>query len=334
MRITRDALLNITAKIAKERAEKNVTLQCIFLGGSLMQEDPLLFGTTDIDLVFVHSNQPTEPREMVRVNDEIHLDIHHLPESLFRQPRTLRKDIWIGSTLWSGPKLLYDVGHWFEFMLAGATAQFMAPENILARCTMLTNEARDAWTSLSTEPPAKFADFMTVYLDAMEKCGNAIACCGSIPLPLRRFWTGLPVVATVNGVPELAGKLQSLLMPEPIDEDVWQTWFKDWEGVLLSFGQESKYPALLAPCRRKYYTSVAAGFFAESPAESIWILLRNWIVAAQHVRETSPIQKSLHAVCSRLGFSSERMPGKLEALDQTLDQLDDYLEAYARQNGL
>jgi hypothetical protein len=334
MRVTRDALLTLATSAARERAEKNVTLQCIFLCGSLMQEESLMFGTTDIDLMFVHSTQPTEPREMVRVNDEIHLDIHHLPESLFRQPRTLRKDIWIGSTLWSGPKLLYDVGHWFEFMLAGATAQFMSPENILARCSLLLREAREAWSTLSTEPPAKFAEFMAIYLDTIEKCGNAIACCGSIPLPLRRFWIGLPVVATINGVPELASRLQSLLMPEPIDDDIWQAWFKDWEGVLLSFGKESKYPPLLAPCRRKYYTSVAAGFFAESPAESIWILLRTWIIAAQNSRETSSIQKSLHTVCALLGFSPERMPIKLEALDNLLDQLDNYLDSYTSQNGL
>jgi hypothetical protein len=104
--------------------------------------------------------------------------------------------------------------------------------------------------------------------------------------------------------------------------------------VLLSFGPGSKFPPLLAPCRRKYYTSAATGIYNESPAESIWILLRTWVIAAQNSRETSPIQKSLRSVCNALGFSPEGVSAKLEGLDHTLDLLEDLRESYARQNGL
>ena len=131
MRITR-ALLH---KLARDNAEKivrrNRELVCIYLTGSLLEAEPLLGGTTDIDLIVVHNSQPAYPREMVHLSDEVHLDIAHLSIDSFRQPRSLRTDPWLGSFLNANPTLLHDTQHWFEFTQASAGAQFDQPENVI-----------------------------------------------------------------------------------------------------------------------------------------------------------------------------------------------------------
>ena len=73
-------------------------LVCAYITGSLTLEDPLIGGTTDIDLIYVHSLETTQRREIVPITDDFHLDIAHFPQSYFSQPRELRTDAWVGSS--------------------------------------------------------------------------------------------------------------------------------------------------------------------------------------------------------------------------------------------
>ena len=90
MRITKETLLKVARESADKYSRRNRDLACIYLTGSLLSETPLLGGTTDIDLVFVHTVQPAFAREIVRLTDEVHLDIQHLSQTVFHQPRRLR----------------------------------------------------------------------------------------------------------------------------------------------------------------------------------------------------------------------------------------------------
>ena len=51
MRITRDILLNQARENAAKLAQKDRGMICIYLAGSLLREDPLIGGITDIDLI-------------------------------------------------------------------------------------------------------------------------------------------------------------------------------------------------------------------------------------------------------------------------------------------
>ncbi|MCJ7774152.1 MAG: hypothetical protein MUP22_13595, partial [Desulfobacterales bacterium] len=99
MRITKDLLL-LTAKDAVKRAlfDSN-DIVCAYLTGSIIREDPLIGGTTDIDLIYVHSIDAPGKREIVPITEDYHLDISHFSQSFFSQPRKLRADAWVGSFL-------------------------------------------------------------------------------------------------------------------------------------------------------------------------------------------------------------------------------------------
>ena len=75
MRINRSMLL----KIAKDTVERYVssdrTLLAVYLQGSLLGDSPLIGNTADIDLFFIHTDGGEVEREIIRVSDEVHLDI-------------------------------------------------------------------------------------------------------------------------------------------------------------------------------------------------------------------------------------------------------------------
>ena len=63
MRVTRESLLRIAKETAQERAYNDPDIVAAYLTGSLLNVDPMLGGTADIDIVFVHKNQAdADPR--------------------------------------------------------------------------------------------------------------------------------------------------------------------------------------------------------------------------------------------------------------------------------
>ena len=66
MRVTRASLIRIAKETAQERAYSDHSIAAAYLTGSLLVDaDPMLGGTTDIDLVLVHADQPGYTRQIV-----------------------------------------------------------------------------------------------------------------------------------------------------------------------------------------------------------------------------------------------------------------------------
>ena len=82
MRLTRETLIKIARDAANQRARVSRRIVCIYLTGSVLGDTPLLGGTTDIDLIVIHDSDPIQPREVVRMSDEIHLDIGHYSQDV------------------------------------------------------------------------------------------------------------------------------------------------------------------------------------------------------------------------------------------------------------
>ena len=54
MRITRDTLLNLARENSAKMVARDRGIACVYIGGSLLNEDPFLAGITDIDLFCIH----------------------------------------------------------------------------------------------------------------------------------------------------------------------------------------------------------------------------------------------------------------------------------------
>jgi len=96
MRVTRESLIRIARETAQERAYNDHDIVAAYLTGSLLNEDPLLGGTADIDIVFVHNTLPAKLREFVKLTPDFHVDISRRAKEQFKSPRDLRGDPWLG----------------------------------------------------------------------------------------------------------------------------------------------------------------------------------------------------------------------------------------------
>ena len=188
MRITRDLLINSARDFTARAVKEDRSITAVYLTGSLLTESPLLGGTTDIDLVFIHDHTPPFPREIQRFTDEITLDIYHHDHSLYDQPRQLRADPILGPSINATRVILHDSQHWFEYTQAIITAQFDRPDHHGERVRKLFTEARAEWWRLENRDNPSPKD-LAVFLNSAEKATNALASISGLPLAERRFVT-------------------------------------------------------------------------------------------------------------------------------------------------
>lgn len=336
MRITRDILLKAARTAVTQRTMYNHHVICIYLTGSLLMEEPLLGGTTDIDLFFIHDSDQPVQREVEKITEDIHLDIAHLSQAVFHQPRSLRVDPWIGPFLCQNPVVLHDQQHWFEFTQASVCSQFNQPENALLRARPMADEARSLWMKLHLGGAANEVEWVSMYLKALERAGNTIATLTGFPLTERRFFLLLPERAQMLGRPGMAAGLADLISGDPVSEETWKTWFGHWNTALKSVQTGgSAVPAQLQPCRLNYYTRAAEALFAHVPTAAVWLLLRTWTKSLSATSAApAALPPEFEGVLRTLGLDQDHFETRLASLDSYLDQLEETIEVWSRENGV
>lgn len=334
MRITRDLLHKLARENAEKIVRRNRGLICIYLTGSLLEDEPLLGGTTDIDLIVVHNSQPAYPREIVRLSDEVHLDIANLPVNDFYQPRNLRSDPWLGTFLCANPVVLYDTQHWFEFTQASAGAQFDQPENVVVRARKLAAAARQIWVDLLNEKSLDQPRQVLSYLSAIEQAANAVAVLTGSPLTERRFLLHFPQRAEAAGRPGLAADLIELIVPPDFDPQEIAAWLPAWKADLASASQTEGVQPRLLPPRLPYYTRAAEALFEDAPYPALWLVLRTWTQAVMTLPASADSASSWQAACKQLALDQEHFDRRYSGLDGFLDSVEEILDDYAARYGV
>ncbi|MFM8319310.1 MAG: hypothetical protein ACKOC5_00220 [Chloroflexota bacterium] len=361
MRITRETLMKIAADAAARRARSAPDLLAAYLCGSLLDDEYLLGGTTDIDLVFVYAAQAPGRREVVRLTDEVHLDILHHDQRAYRDTRKLRVHPWMGPVL-NGCKVLYDPQHFMDFTQASVRGQYDRPDHVFARARPLAEDARQLWMGLNLGETDAGPAEVDAYLRALEQAVNAICSLKGGPLSERRFLPHFQKRAEQLGRPGLyAGLLGLLGWPNIAAESpaVLEAWLPDWgaayqaacgAGGVGAAGDagdagaagETGVPAAAAgdpllrlhPDRLHYYSAAFQFWLESGKAEAVlWPLARTWTAAALRLPAGSPELAGWRAAFSRLGLAGLPFTGRIDALDAYLDGIDEQLERWARANG-
>src|SRR5512142_1165100 len=189
MRVTRESLIRIAKENAQERAFNDRDIIAAYLTGSLISDsDPMLGGTADIDIIFVHAEEPKHRREFAKLTADFHLDISHRAKAEFKRPRELRLDPWLGWEMYD-PMLLFEREKFFEFVQAGLRAgfEFNAPAPALHRSRQLLSHGRAIWRDLlQIEVMVKPQD-MTKFMKSLYHAINAVAELSGPPLQERRL---------------------------------------------------------------------------------------------------------------------------------------------------
>ena len=333
MRINRGSLLRVIRNTISTRTRSDRNLISIYLAGSVVGEDYALGGTVDIDLFFIHSDLIEIEREIVRITDEVHLDIAHHDQRDYNYPKDLRLDPWMGPTI-NRAEIFFDPGHFMDFTQASVRGQFDHPDNVLARVRAQAEKARNIWFTYEMEHPEAGPGEVADYLEALWNAGNAIASLSGPPMTERRYLLQFQQRTEAMGRSGLYAGFLGLLGAPNLEMEQIHEWLPAWDRCYTALDAEQT-PARLHPVRRLYYLrgfeEILAG---EQPGATLWPLLNTWTLMAKSAPENSTIQDSWHDVFETAGLLGEGFGEKIEALDAFLDQTEESVDNWARRQGI
>jgi len=331
MRITRDNLLRIAKETVQQRTASDPQLVAAYLTGSLLNADPFLGNTTDIDLVLIHEEAPKNPREIIPLAAEVHLDILHKARKDFANPKEFRVHPTLGPELYN-PMWLYETRHFLEFVQAALRTKYNDPANVLARARKNNQEARQAWREMQAHAVAG-PEGLVPYLQSLFHAGNAVAALNGNPLTERRFLLEFPKRAEAAGNPGLTAGLFGLLGSTNVGADAVRASLPEWEKSFNDAASRSKVHESIAPARLAYYKNAIEALLAgETPLSALWPFLHTWTLSAAVL--PLPKQAAWSAFCEALGLSGDLLEERIEGLDHFLDTIDEILDALADSQGL
>ncbi len=330
MRITSDMLHQLARQTVNQRLRSEPDLLAAYLVGSLLGEQPLLGGTTDIDLVLVHKYQISVDREIIPLTPQISLDITHKIKDEYEPHRGLRHNPWMGYPLTKNHILLYDTDHWLEFIQAGVSATFHRPDNVLARVKGQLKKSRELWFSLMQEPPSDHLAWLALYFFSLGQAAQALAGLIGAPLTTRRFISVFRErLGELSAPEEILLEFLSLLGISSELNDQIQGWIDSIEGDFDRLAKYDPVPVHLHECRRSYYLNAMRYLANEShPQDCLWPLLRIWLDIQKVLQNHGEDQAEWDDVLNSLELSQAKADDRLAELDHFIDQAEIFIESW------
>lgn len=333
MRINRDTLLRIARdQVEKQTGQQRDILAAFLCGSLLSEEEYLLGGVGDIDLVFIHVNDIPVEREILPLSPQVHLDIAHHLQKEYLQPRHLRVHPWLGPTVKSC-MILYDPQHFLDFTQASVRGQFERGDYVVQRGRTHIDRARKIWSALDGGQGQPSPAQVEAYLRLLRHAANAIASLSGTLLAERRFLYDLPQCAEQVGRPGLAAGFLGLLGALSLDPETLSIWLATWAEAwrALPVGHAV---ARLHPGRQSYYQDgIKALLGSQLPQAGLWPMFFSWTLAVTLLEKEEESLKGWRQVCQTLGLSGADFQERLRGVDAYLDQVEETLEEWGRRNG-
>ncbi len=329
MRTTQDSLLKIARDTAEKAFVPNRNISAAFLVGSLLSEKPFMGNTTDIDLLVIYNGEPPHEREILKLSNDIHIDIRYEPAELYSQPRELRGDPWRGYSMWD-PLLLHQKGRFFEYTQSILRSQFDEPANRLKRAYAFSAPARTAWTEMQLNPAGAQPSTL---LAAAADAANTVAVLSGAPMPERRLLAEFPGRAQKLENSELIKGLLDIIASQ-VTVDFVRESLPAWEAAFTAVGHRP-LEARIHIARLGYYKGAILSLLeSDFPLAAVWPMLSTWALAAEAGNFTADHRKAWTKASARLGLDPSGMPERLQALDKFLDIMEETLEQIAAKSGL
>jgi len=307
--------------LVEKKVSQDRSIAAAYLRGSLLYGSPLLGGAGDIDLVFIHSAPPEVKREIIPLTPEIHFDIVHHDQRLYRDPRALRVDPWLGPTLHDAEPL-HDPRHFLDYTQSGVRSNFSLPETLLARAQPLLEQARRFWLDHQLDPPQGSLPEISRLLQAIQQAANALALISGPPLPTRRLGIQFPDRANQISEDQLSASLTYLLGGRELTVSRLEGWLAPWEEALNYFYQQIS-PVKNHHHKSSYYLQAVKAFLEnEQPEAALWPLFFTWTEAISSLPEQVNFQRDWKKACTVLGFAGKDYRSRLEIFDHFLDQCE------------
>ena len=335
MRVTRESLIRIAKETAQQRFFNERDIIAAYLTGSLVaEEDPLIGASTDIDIIFVHIDEPKQRREFVKLTPDFHLDISHRARAEFKRPRELRLDPWLGWEMYD-PMLLFEREKFFEFVQAGLRAgfEFNAPAPALQRSRILLSHGRQIWRDLLLVSDTVTPKDITQYMKSLFHAVNAVAELSGPPLYERRLMLDFPSRAETAQRLEMYAGLIGLLGASALDPSQISAWLPDWKLAFEAAAENPRVEVRIHPARLNYYEKGITGLLSSAtPLAALWPLLQTWTLAAEILPDHAV--DAWRSACMQLGLVGTGFEERVEELDRFLDEVEALLDELAKEHGL
>lgn len=269
MSVTRENLVELAQDEVARRTHQQ-TLLSSFLIGSVVQGNPFIGDTADIDLVLIHDDDLQRPREYIRLSQQVHLDVVHYSAAFFDQPRRLRVDPWLGPAI-AEPGFLFDPEHFFEKVQASVRGQFHRHDFVMERALAFLNLANQHSALMQISQRWQKHYLMAIMLGANARlaCYNRSAAGRGTLAALRRFFQSIDEEETYYGILQLCGLADcSSWAFDQLSSAFSSRWDQRMKG--------SKEPAF-SRCRKEYVLGGVHGLLAQQDAPAAgWLLLSAW----------------------------------------------------------
>jgi hypothetical protein len=333
MRVTRESLLRIAKETTQERAYNDTDIVAAYLTGSLLNVDPMLGGTADIDIVFVHKNMPSQPREFVKLTPDFHLDISRRAKAEFKSPRELRGDPWLGYEIYD-PILLFEREKFFDFVQASLRAgfDFEQPPLMLQRCRKMLSHGRQIWFDLN-ETQDVTPRIVKKYMKSLFHVLNAVAELSGPPIQERRLLLDFPTRAESAGKSGMTAAAFGLIGANKVDAAKLNSWLPDWNAAFKIASEKGDADIRINPARINYYEkAIKAMLEGKTPLAALWPLFHTWTLCAE-ILEGDHL-KFWQNAANDLGMLGADFEERTQGLDHFIDEVEIVFEDIARENGL
>jgi predicted nucleotidyltransferase len=336
MRVTRESLIRIAKETVQQRLFNDRAIVAAYLTGSLVQNDvePILGGTADIDIIFVHADEPRYRREFIKLTPDFHVDISHRARAEFKRPRELRVDPWLGWEMYD-PMLLYEREKFFEFIQAGLRAgfEFNAPAPALQRSRLLLEHGRQIWRDLLEVSDTLTPPDVAKYMKSLFHGVNAVAELSGPPLQERRLMLDFPARAETARRPEMIATVNGLMGGTGLDPEQIRAWVPDWKLAFEGAAGNTRADVRVHPTRVNYYEKAIRSILdGSTPYAALWPLLQTWCMAVEILPDHA-VDAWLSA-CGQLGFTILNFEDRVQGLDLFLDEVEALLDELATEHGL
>lgn len=331
--IERATLLKIARDTASQRMAARPSLLSVYLTGSVAAGDPLLGEATDIDLVCIDAEPPPVAREVVRLTDQVALDIQHRHKSEYANAKSLRVHPWRGPEICQ-PFFLLDPQHFFELAQANVRGQFHRPDFVAARARTFAAWAR-ADLGLGLLPGETGPEPVTLgaFGRGMLNAANAVMTLTGFPAAGRRLLLKLDMAAQKLKRPDLYHDFIGLLSENALEPSQAAALLKDWSAA-YGAGQSANNE-LIHPARRTIYErGFKAQIEADRAVEILWLMLSTWQALLQTLPADSPHADAYVAYLRTMGLDTPAaFAARVEQVRAYVTLAADTVETWAEQNG-
>ena len=331
--IERGTLLKIARDTASQRMAARPSLLSVYLTGSVAAGEPLLGEATDIDLVCIDAQPPPAAREVVRLTDQVVLDIQFRHQSEYANAKSLRIHPWRGPEM-AEPFFLLDPKHFFELAQANVRGQFHRPDFVAARARTFAGWARtDLGLGLLPGETSDQAVSVEAFGRGLLNAANAVMTLTGLPAAGRRLLLKLEAATEKLKRPDLYQGAVELLAEGALERSHAETLLNDWSAAYLA-GQ-SAADELIHPARRTIYErGFRAQIEADRAVEMLWLMLMTWQALLRRLPGDSPHADRYAACLQAMGLATPAaFAARVVQARAYVTQADEAVEAWAAQNG-